>query len=183
MLVLLLACRAEEVRPRETGLSPPPQPTHETAETAETGQDPCEIAAMALGTGAEGYLPLAAYDLVTLVHGPQGGWHIDVGAQVTGLGQVVSVLPEVRRASDGARISSNTLPEFIGMSAQEPCGYVFWGIRALLTVPEEDPIAYICGLSGEELLLSVRVEDLQTGIALEETISVVGASDEDDPCP
>ncbi len=38
-----------------------------------------------IGTGGSAYIPLAANDALELVHGPQGGWHIDVTARFWGL--------------------------------------------------------------------------------------------------
>jgi hypothetical protein len=37
------------------------------------------------GTGLSAFVPLADEDRVEIVAGPQGGWHIDVGARVEGL--------------------------------------------------------------------------------------------------
>jgi hypothetical protein len=44
-----------------------------------------EAAWIAVGSGLENFAPLAEGDEIELVHGPQGGWHVDLAARFRGL--------------------------------------------------------------------------------------------------
>src|SRR5262245_451930 len=78
---------------------------------ASTGEDSaiegCSADDLTLdvGTGADMYVPLADGDHVTLVHGPQGGWHVEAAGFVHNTeDDEVSISPTI------------TVPDLGGMS-------------------------------------------------------------------
>ena len=50
-----------------------------------------------VGGGITAYVPLATGDGVVMVHGPQGGWHIDAGARVLNTHATVRLTGRVLR--------------------------------------------------------------------------------------
>lgn len=45
-----------------------------------------------IGTGADRFVPLASGDALELVHGPQGGWHVELAVRITGSDPEGSIL-------------------------------------------------------------------------------------------
>jgi hypothetical protein len=197
VIAAVLGCAAApptEGSASETAHSAAPgSPTAETGgepwtppSTGETGvpTDPCASPGVHLGSGVTDHLPLAAGDPVTLVHGPQGGWHVDVSGWVVGTGQVVSVHPSLVRLSDGLALAGEQTPQSLALTATEPCGWEFWAVRAFVDdFVDPDPVGFVCSLAGEPLALTVEVVDLVSGLTLTDTVEVVGASDPLEVCP
>jgi hypothetical protein len=143
------------------------------------------VPSLELGSGAEAHAPLAPGNPVTIVHGPQGGWHVDVSGWVRGTGQLLSVDPRIVRVADGLQVSGIQAPEALAGTPADPCGYEFWAVRALVDIPagEPDPQAFVCTLDGAELELAAGVVDLTTLEVVAATIPVVGVADPGDACP
>ncbi len=109
----------------------------------------------------------------TLVHGPQGGWHVVVSGRVAGSSGEVSVLPTVRVASTGQALTGEQRP-----ANQSLVGDRFEGVLAFVTaLPTLDPRAAICDLDGAPLELEVEIEDLGTGCTAVATTSATAALD------
>lgn len=165
-------------------------PTTDTAGTTDTTEpvDPCTlpIELLEISTGAveADYRPLVAGDSVTIVKGPQGGYHIDTGARArTGVGQI-SFHPTVTVVADGVVVAGPSTPtayvalnDFDGVTCE---GNVF-GQRALLLdylPPTGGLAAYICGLEGAELDIAVEVAALgDESVVAEGTVRVVASLD------
>ena len=113
-----------------------------------------------VGNGDDEHLPLSNGDYVTIVHGPQGGWHIDVSGEVYGTGVVVGLLVSATRTEDDVVVASNSTATFIQLAGWEPVGQVgiFVGERAFLDV--YIPFEEVCALHGAELELCAEAEDL-----------------------
>ncbi len=162
--------------PRE----PPPTSPPETHPTADTGH-PCGPPSVELGNGVTEHVPMRG--TAEMVHGLQGGWHIDVSGAVAGLGPLVALHADVIRVSDGLRIAGDQQPKAIELTSA--CGGEFAGLQALLDdvqpdVPYQD---FICSLVGEMLLVQLDVTDLAAPdrVAID-AVEIVAAPDPDDPC-
>ncbi|MCA9489605.1 MAG: hypothetical protein KC621_06765 [Myxococcales bacterium] len=145
------------------------------------------------GTGAEMYVPLDDLDPVIMVHGPQGGWHVETAAFVTGSTAEVSILPTIVRRSDGVQFAGEQQEQFIALAEYDDdgCSGSFFSVRAFMddTFGELDaytnPQDVICGLAGEILTLTVHVMDLNTLVSGEASVDVTATLDPNDVqiCP
>lgn len=127
----------------------------------------CTSASIALdvGTGQEGYVPLEDGDTVTMVHGPQGGWHVESAGLVANSATDVTILPRIRSESLGIDITGTQQTEFVGLVDYDDgsCAGVFYGIRAFVETDRPSGpsgLAFVCGLEGETVTLSIAVGDL-----------------------
>lgn len=163
-----------------------PNPTTETGEapapTGHTGTvpDPCATPSITLGSGATAHVPLVEGGPVTLAHGPQGGWHVDVSGVVVGTGQTAALTPSLTRLTDGLTIAGDQPPTWLALIPLPTCGYEFYGVRAYVddVVPTDQ--AFICSLAGAPLELGLLVQDFQTGESWSASIEVVAALDPQD---
>jgi hypothetical protein len=97
-----------------------------------------------------------------LVHGPQGGWHVEVAGEAIGLGAQVSVAPVVTDVSSGQILAGDQPPVEVVVDRFDGCSGRFEGVRAYVddVVPEGPYIDFVCGLAGRWLRLDVDVTDL-----------------------
>ncbi len=123
------------------------------------------------GTGAEMFVELSEGDPVTIVHGPQGGWHIDIAGVAQHTSQNVSILtvitaidqptPTVMAGAGGSADAA-----LIALAAYDDalCSGMFWGVRAFLDdfAPPagSDPQEVICALEGERVEIAITVTEL-----------------------
>ncbi|MEN0065264.1 MAG: hypothetical protein AAGA48_24175 [Myxococcota bacterium] len=141
-----------------------------------------------LGTGVTAFEPLAANDEVIMVFGPQGGWHIDVAARVTGAGPDVEVLPMAERLSDGLALAGDQVSSLVALVDYdaENCAGDVVGIRAFLDDADPGPDVpyadFICSLDGAEVELSVDVSDFGTRTGTSKLV-VTTRTDVGQDCP
>jgi hypothetical protein len=132
------------------------------------------------GTGNDQYVPLADGDTVTMIHGPQGGWHIETAGLVQATAPQVAILPVIL-TDTGQQITTNSQPEFKALVGYDEttCEGTFFNTRAFLDddagpgTPEEN----ICLLEGRTLELSLTVSDIVNGGEHTATVNVVAALD------
>lgn len=146
--------------------------------------------AVAVGTGVEAYEPLAEGDPVTMVHGPQGGWHVDVAGRVSGSEPEISVLPAIRSDRLGLRLAGAQPPNYLALTGWDEgtCDGTFSAVRAYLdTDPPDGPTGqdFVCALAGETVTLSVEATGLDGGSEATGEVDVVLALDRLDipSCP
>ena len=168
---------------------PPPDPSGEPttggsdgtetspSTTAPTGDDGCAAPAVRLGTGADAFEALSEGDPLVLVHGPQGGWHVDVSVQVRGLGEVVVLAATLREVGTGVQLGGDQPDAYVTLSPMDACWGEHVGLRTYVDDPEDVDQSRICGWSGAPLTLSVAVADARSGTSLEAEVPVVGALD------
>ncbi|MCK6525356.1 hypothetical protein L6R49_28455 [Myxococcota bacterium] len=85
-----------------------------------------------VGTGDEVYTPLSPGDPVTMVHGPQGGWHILGSARVQNSAEIVTLRYTIHTLDGGVLIADNTYR--VLLVDEPPCGGSFPGMYAYLNV-------------------------------------------------
>jgi hypothetical protein len=133
-----------------------------------------------LGTGAELFEPLTAGDPVTMVHGPQGGWHILGSLSARHTHPVVDISYTIDSLTHGERVSMNQ--DRVLLRESEDCTGTFVGMYGyLLGLPGEDSenpddldIPNLLG--GLPLQLNMMVTDLN-GVELTAHIEVLAALD------
>jgi hypothetical protein len=147
--------------------------------SASEGSDPvvvedCLVPPMALtpGTGVdENFLTLADGDPVTIVHGEQGGWHIEIAGQAKHSLQNVSIqttvtaidqpTPTVIAGAGGA-----TEQVLVALAAYDDsqCSGAFWNVRAFVddfvTPDGASALDVICALEGQNVEITTTVSEI-----------------------
>jgi hypothetical protein len=95
LLLLLFGC------PPEDSGEPPGGPSGGETATVEIG------GTLVDDQGIESFLPMEDGDPVTMVHGPQGGWHVLGSLRAVGAPEIVSIHFTVTDAVDGWLVSDN----------------------------------------------------------------------------
>ncbi|MFT4626879.1 MAG: hypothetical protein ACI8PZ_005560 [Myxococcota bacterium] len=128
-------------------------------------------------------VPLADGDTVTMVHGPQGGWHVGLSAVIRG-SKALTLQPMVTRVDTGEALAGaeNAFGVFLWDWDEETCIGGMQGMIAYLDDPGAVDQAYICGLVGLELDVRLSATDPETGAADEVGVRVIAALDPLDSC-
>lgn len=87
-----------------------------------------------IGSGEQSFEPLTEDDLVTMVHGPQGGWHILGSLYFENLKQIVEIDFEVYDLDSGVRIVNNYYR--VAMLLDGDCSGYYVGMYGYLNVNE-----------------------------------------------
>lgn len=164
--------------------------TDATGSTDSDTEDPggCFADPMALtpGTGADGFIPLAGGEEVTIWHGPQGGWHIDTAGEALHSPQNVSILSVVTAIDQPQQIviagaGGTADAELKGLVAYDDalCSGTFWGVRAFVDDVTPPPGAslqdVICTLGGQQVEIEITVSEIATAEATEPPRSVTSS--------
>lgn len=190
LLLLLLACDDKPSDDTSVDTDAPPDTDTDTDAPPDTDTDvppdtdgtgcPTDELALLPGTGSFAFEPLADGDAVTIVHGPQGGWHIWIGGQVTGSATTfVDVAPRVVILKDGTQLAGDQEPQRVAV-ASDGCGGTFYGVFAYLDdyVPAQGTLLEtICRLRGQELEITVTVTDPVTSATATSVVQVVAERD------
>lgn len=137
----------------------------------------CDDATLEVGGGALTFEPLAEGSPVTMVHGPQGGWHVLASARFTNLHAIVGIEYVITVAADGTVISDNFYR--VQMVRDVECGgfypgmYGYLDVRALATGDRDTPPELLADVP---LVLSLTATDTEGRVATD-TIDVVAALD------
>jgi len=143
--------------------------------------------ALSVGTGLDMFEPLNPSDEITVVHGPQGGWHIDIGGEVTGTTDLVEVSSTITVVSTGDVIAGDQQPTRIALFGwdESSCTGTFFGITTYVDdIPSTDQ-EFVCGLEAETLEIELTVTDLSApSKTITETLEVTMALDpvDEKPC-
>lgn len=125
-------------------------------------------ATVEVGTGEDTFTPLADGDPLTMVHGPQGGWHLLASARVTDTRSVVAITYTAATAA-GVQVVWNRY--VVDLVPEAGCTGVYAGMYGYLDVHaledgEADTPPEL--LAGEELTLTLTVEDADGRVAVGE---------------
>ncbi len=171
MWMALVACGTSNV---DSDSAPPTGGETDTDTDTDTDTvvvDPCllPVAIVELGAGdvEANYRAIAPGDPVTMVHGPQGGWHIDMAATIRSPTPDVSVHPTASDAA-GNQLAGSANPVFLALAGYNTitCEGKVFGQRALLLdyePPADGMQLYICSLEGQPLTMGMDVVELATG--------------------
>jgi hypothetical protein len=116
------------------------------------------------GTGVEEYVPLNAGDDVVMVHGPQGGWHIDVGGLVTNTEQLVSIDAVFVDTDSGVQVAGEQTEVRQALVDWDASGCTgeFYSVRVFVDDFEDNVgQADICALEGASLDMTLTVTALE----------------------
>ncbi len=127
--------------------------------------------------------PLVDGDTVTMVHGPQGGWHIGLNAGIRG-NRALVFHPYVERVLSGEQLAGdgNAYELVLADWDGEACTGRMIGMVAYLDDPEGVNQEVICGLVGQQLRLGLTATDPAAQETVEASVLVVAQADPTDDC-
>jgi hypothetical protein len=112
-----------------------PEPSTESGSPDDTGLSCAERTPwIEVGTGEDGFVPLVSGDVLTMVHGPQGGWHVLGAVRAWNMGPIVDIRFIVTSVDHGVVVADNTYRAATVPEAE--CGGLFWGMYGYLDVHE-----------------------------------------------
>jgi hypothetical protein len=128
---------------------------------------------LSVGSGAESYEPLVSGDRVIMVHGPQGGWHVETAGLVERSEKDVSIQPSI--VAGDIDVTGVLQPDYRALVGydDDQCSGTFFGTRAFVDYDRDDGPSgqvFICSLEGAMATFSVRVQDI---VSLREVTSAV----------
>lgn len=181
MMLCALGCGSESKTPEtadDDGGAPPLDPGDEPGPTPDP-EVPCGegTPSVVLGTGDEAFVPLGSGDGVTMVHGPQGGWHILGSLQARHIHPVVDISYTIQSPLHSETVSMNNYR--VLLTEGDDCTGTFVGMYGYLVgLPGEDfDDIYIPDLlGGLTLELKMEIRDLN-GVELTGTIEVMAELD------
>jgi hypothetical protein len=127
---------------------------------------PCEQPlALEAGWGEFAYVPIDDATELTMVHGPQGTWHLDLAASLTGSTPKVMVSPRVTLIDEGIvlALEQDVLYAEVVNYDEDTCAGTVPGVRAFLddhTPTSGTILEFICDLEGRELEIEVSATEL-----------------------
>ena len=139
---------------------------------------PCERGmTLEVGQGESAFEPFQDPPTVTMVHGPQGGWHVLASVRAQPVGAIADIVYTISDVASGVQVSSNRYA--VAMVPEGDCGGSFPGMYGFLDVSgleqgELDTPPEL--LSDHDLLLSVELMD-EEGRASGVSITVLAQPD------
>lgn len=133
-----------------------------------------------VGTGKSGYVPLEDGDPVTMVHGPQGGWHVETGGRLLNSEREIAIYPSIR--SEDLEVTGDQQPAYQALADYEEttCEGVFYGVRTFVEATRDSGptgLDFVCALAGRTVTFALTTEDLSTGRQETAEVDVVLALD------
>jgi hypothetical protein len=113
-----------------------------------------------IGDGTDPFVPIAEGASVTMVHGPQGGWHMLAGVRVTNTDDIVSIHYTIHTVPDGVPVSDNNYR--VQLRDEGNCQGTYWNMygyldaSALVSGELDTPPELLCGA---QLKMTIEVED------------------------
>lgn len=125
-------------------------------------------------------MPATTGESTTIVHGPQGGWHILASVWLENIERIVTIRYDIALAESGELVSENEYRvqtvEVDACTGYYPGMYGYLNVEALATGEADTPPEL---LAGKDLLIRMNVTDAE-GRAADGELSVVGALDPSD---
>ena len=196
LLTLVIACGACDAGPtdaptdRSTDATDATDATDVTDDTdatdvatGDTSTTPCPAPSFELGTAFDEHAPLLPGGQVVLVHGIQGGWHVNVSGLVVGIDDAQVQITGAVVLSDGRQLAGEQGAFVVPLALTEDgCGGTFVGARLFvddLELPAEFDSyqAFICSLVGAGLTVWAEVRGIEDPTALSAEVSAVAAND------
>ena len=147
------------------------------ASCTDTGACACDSASVEVGGGDVEFIPLTDGADATMVHGPQGGWHVLGSARMSNFSPIVRIHYTVTVEATGAIVADNNYR--VEMRTDGECSGYYAGMYGYLDVREladgelDTPPEL---LAGQELRLTMEVADEQ-GAAATDSLMVIAALD------
>jgi len=195
LLLLLLACPTNDPEPKPDPDTSDTVSACDTAIESDTGIQigvitpscRCTEPSVTIGTGELEWEDLPDNAPLTMVHGPQGGWHMLGSAQVCGSRNVVTIHYTITHDNSATVVSDNTYRVALVTEENSCCGYYpgmygFIGVHEMAEGELDTPPEL---LACESLTMKMVATD--TGgrsLTVEKTvIATPDPTDSTEPCP
>lgn len=175
LFALLGACTGTPVG--DTGGTPIPEGCEPDPASELAAACRCAVPSVEVGSGAMTFEAMEEGSPLTMVHGPQGGWHMLGSARFANLHPIVSIHYTIAIAADGTIVSDNNYR--VQMVADGECGgyypgmYGYLNVSELATVDADTPPELLADVP---LVLTMAVTD-DEGRTASDTLGVVAALD------
>jgi hypothetical protein len=126
----------------------------------------CEEGSVAPGTGEESFEGLSDGDDLVLVHGPQGGWHVEAALQTSNLLSIIQF--EARLEDAEGRILTTPTFSRLEVDRPTPCVGEAWGYNLFI-----DPVV----LSGATAPEALACTDARMTICAEDSVGRGGCTE------
>ena len=147
--------------------------------TDDDSKDPClsDDAWAVIGTGENSWVDIENGDPITMVHGPQCGWHVLGSARVGNMGRYVQIHYTIQDLESGTVVADNRYK--IGLNMTDTCTGEFPGMYAYLDVTsmaegEKDTPPEL--LAYNELELAMHISN-DFGDELHQSLTVIAQPD------
>ncbi len=177
LAALLLACTPDD--PSDTAGD---TATTDTAacvpgETTLDAACACATPTIEVGNGSTTFQTVTEGALATMVHGPQGGWHIEAAVRTGNMVPIISIRYTIDTVPEGVRVSDNAYR--VQVLPEGDCGGYYPGMYGYLQFSElasgeADTPPELLG--GKGLLLTMEVTDFE-GRTASDTLTVTAALD------
>lgn len=142
----------------------------------------CSDLTLEAGEGAFAFEVREDGDAITMVHGQQGGWHVDIAGSVTGASSKVNVVATMVESNQQVMLAGEgqeegEVVELVGWTPKS-CSGTFFAVRAF--IDDEDPgnmQRFICTLEDNAMEIEVTVTDLETGETATDGYRAIAALD------
>jgi len=139
----------------------------DVATDSGTDADPCYSGdvLVTLGEGETGFNTLSAGDDITMVNGPQGGWHIDFAVELDKTHDGVGLTPSVIEDATGQLLcgQGTDATSYASLVMSDTCAGSMTAIRCFLNDMPDPTKWTFCDLDGASITATMDVEDLTDG--------------------
>lgn len=108
--------------------------------------------AIELGTGADAFRPLPEGSDLEVVHGPQGGWHVELSARLGGLDPDGGLLRFQIVDDGGVLVAETRIAVYARRLDRDGCAYLRHGDIVVLSLPDPPEVL------GEDVTARVILE-------------------------
>jgi hypothetical protein len=136
-----------------------PGPMEVTERLEDTGRVPVLAPSIELSAESQAFVPLTGDESLVVVHGPGGGWHLEISGVVRHVAPIVVLTGSGRRASNG-ELLTDEVPTHTALDYDEAEDAGFFSEHKLVVdlVNQPDWTRFICDLEGEDLEICVSAQ-------------------------
>jgi len=130
-----------------------------------------------IGTGEDAFLELPSGSELTMIHGPQGGWHMLASVRVAGTSPEVHIQYEIVHEETGSLVSNNSYN--LALQMEDDCRGAYVGMYGILDIGplvEGDLDTPPEILDGDLLRIRMDVQDVDF-VQISGEVQVVAARD------
>jgi len=136
-----------------------PAQTDVTERLEETGLDPSPEPSVELSADPQAFVPLTGDETLVVMHGPAGGWHLEISGIVRHVAPLVVLTASGRQESSGELLTGEA-PVHVALDYDEAEDAGFFGLHRLFVDVSNRPdwTGFICDLEGEDIEICVSAQ-------------------------
>jgi len=139
-----------------------PAPIEVTERLEDTGRVPVPEPSVELSAERHAFVPLTGDETLVVVHGPGGGWHLEISGLVRHVAPIVVLTGSGRRASNSELLTSEVSTHIeLDYDEAEDAGFFSEHRLFVDLVNQSDWTRFICDLEGEDLEICVSAQEYE----------------------